>query len=129
MHRDVASGLLDADDARRRYGVVVDDDGVNEEATRAARAELPRSAYPVIDLGEVRRAYDCVWTDDIVTEMQRLLAEYPTRLRPVLYDRLRDVIKARPEPTAVSEIADLLTRVREDAGVPDPAVLAGARRE
>lgn len=129
VHRDVASGLLDADDARRRYGVVVDDDGVNEEATRAARAELPRSAYPVIDLGEVRRAYDCVWTDDIVTEMQRLLAEYPTRLRPVLYDRLRDVIKARPEPTAVSEIADLLTRVREDAGVPDPAVLAGARRE
>ena len=43
--------------------------------------------------------------------------------------RVTEVLRQYRDPITASEIADLLTRVREDAGIPDPAVLAGARRE
>ncbi|WP_062117931.1 hydantoinase B/oxoprolinase family protein [Aureimonas sp. AU40] len=88
---DVRRGFLGAADALALYGVVLDGDAVNEEATKARRAgTAPESGG--FAFGAERDAWETVFGDGIMDALNALLARLPTSVRQkrraAIFDRV-----------------------------------------
>ena len=79
---DVARGFVSPEQAREAYGVVLRDGAVDEAATRALRA-MPGRVPPAghFDLGEARRRFEAIWSEDRYDWLTRFLAAQPLRWR------------------------------------------------
>jgi N-methylhydantoinase B len=90
--REVESGLLSRERARRLYGVVLAEDGgrlaVDEAATREARRIQSQSPRPAIDFGAARESYEQKWTPGASDTLARLLQQLPPAER---WQRKQDV--------------------------------------
>lgn len=83
VHRDVIVGHISLEAARRDYGVVIDADGLDEAASEALRAKLrrKRGAPPDFDFGPERNAWEAVFDDTTLTQMNALLMQLGTNIR------------------------------------------------
>ncbi len=81
---DVAFGYVNRDTARQEYGVVLDGDGLDMAATEAARAEMRRQRGPApqFDFGPEREAWDSVFDDATMLELNALLMRLGPNVRP-----------------------------------------------
>jgi N-methylhydantoinase B len=120
---DIDSGLVSLEQAKADYGVVIRDGVVDEAATSELRAKLPRSEYPLVDVGAERRAYEAVWSDEVASELIALLEPFPSRLRSIVRAHARVRVEelgrapSLPELGAIVEEAALTLGVRR----PEPA--------
>lgn len=125
---DFRRGFISAGDARAAYGVVLDDAGtVDATATaalRAGAAEQPGN----FRFGNEREAWDSIFDDEAVTELNRLLRQLPMgarqKRRAAIYDSvLGGVPRAGTQPIAgrIKEAGDCAGRLA--------AVLAALRAE
>ena len=89
--RDVRAGFVSIDEAREDYGVVIDNGGLDKEATAELRRE-PRAEPSRFDLGPERNAWDRVFTDHRMMRLVDLLLAQP----PALASRLRFFRTALP---------------------------------
>jgi N-methylhydantoinase B len=82
MH-DVQLGFVSRDAAARDYGVVItEDDVVDEAATRKARTARPRDNVRAdFDFGPEREAWETVFDDETMCELNRHLYELPRARR------------------------------------------------
>jgi N-methylhydantoinase B len=93
---DVRRGLVSPEAARAHYRVAIDGDRVDEEATRALRADC--SDAPVahaFDYGPERRAFEATWTDAAQLALNRALGRQPLALRNYLKQRVMRAVDAR----------------------------------
>jgi N-methylhydantoinase B len=123
---DVDAGLVSLEQAGNDYGVVIRNGAVDEAATAELRARLPRSAYPVVDVGPERRAYEEVWNDEVTTELIALLKPFPSRLRPIVRTRTRARVDDLGRAPSASELAEIVDEAARTLGVrlqevPQPA--------
>lgn len=83
VHRDVIVGHISLEAARRDYGVVIDGDGLDDAASEALRAKLrrKRGAPPDFDFGPERNAWEAVFDDTTLTQMNALLMQLGTNIR------------------------------------------------
>jgi N-methylhydantoinase B len=114
---DIQSGLVSVAQADSDYGVVVRNGAVDVRATEKRRADRPPPSADLMDVGPERRAYELIWSDEVVSEMIRLLAVYPTRLRPVLRNRVRAWVERQGRPIAPSELAAAVAEVATKMGL------------
>ncbi len=71
--RDVMHGVVTIESARTEYGVVISDDRVDEQAT--ARARQGRRPAAGFDFGEERRAWESVFPDQVMAELNGRLRD------------------------------------------------------
>ncbi len=114
---DVRSGLLSAELAERDYGVVIRDGSVDAEATETLRTRRPERGRELVDVGPERRAYEEVWSDELMTELLRLLSAYPTSLRPVVRNRVRRWVDHRGRPVSPGELAPVVEEIARAMGL------------
>jgi N-methylhydantoinase B len=114
---DVDAGLVNLEQAENDYGVVIRNGAVDEAATAELRARLPRSAYPVVDVGRERRAYEEVWSDEVATELIALLKPFPSRLRPIVRTRTRARVDELGRAPSASELAEIVDEAARTLGV------------
>jgi N-methylhydantoinase B len=119
---DVRAGLVSREQATCEYGVTLAGDSVDEAGTNRFRAQ-PRAARPAVDFGPERLAYEQAFTDEVANEIVKLLAAFPTRLRPVLATRLRAQIAGRTAAPSLAELSFLLDSLVGQLGLQklDPA--------
>jgi len=122
---DVQAGLVTAPAAESDYGVVIRAGAIDTKATEARRRKRPVSAE-FVDVGPERRAYEQIWSDEVVSEMLRLLATYPTRLRPILRNRVRHWVEGLARPVRPPELAAAVDDVAARMGLKPAMVEAGA---
>ncbi len=81
--RDVKLGFVSREAAERDYGVMIADGGdIDEEATRTARATRPRDNFRAdFDFGPEREAWETVFDDETMCELNRRLYELPKSVR------------------------------------------------
>ena len=81
--RDVKLEFVSREAAERDYGVVIADGGViDEEATRKARATRPDDNFRAdFDFGPEREAWETVFDDETMMELNRRLYELPKAVR------------------------------------------------
>ena len=115
---DVASGLLSATAAWTGYGVrvaLVGGGWTVDEAETAAERSRRRAADSVagaFDFGPEREAYEAVWSDEVVTTLNRLVMGLPLSVRRLARERLCRVIDERAgagRPVLAGELAELLS--------------------
>jgi len=124
---DLTAGFLTVAEAEALYAVAIRDGALDPKATDELRRR-PRGPRPLFDLGPERLAHEAIYTDEVVSEIIRLLKPFPTRLRPVLRGRLgRELEGCSSAPTA-AELADLLGRVCWELGLAAPRATVGAGR-
>jgi N-methylhydantoinase B len=114
---DIQSGLVSVAQADSDYGVVVRNGAVDVRATEKRRADRPAPSADLMDVGPERRAYELIWSDEVVSEMIRLLAVYPTRLRPVLRNRVRAWVERQGRPIEPTELAAAVSEVANKMGL------------
>ena len=78
--QDVQCGFLTEQRAREQYGVVIQRGEVDAEATAALRAEMPDGSGQHFDVGDARRTFEALWTE----ERYRLLTAF-LAARPVVW--------------------------------------------
>ncbi len=118
---DVHAGLLSPEHARESYGVVLQADEVDEEATKALRRpRLTASPRTGFDFGPGRTEHERVWTAELYETFIGILMELPTAYRPyvrrTLYRRVQEEAGRGPvAPAAVQRMwADLKRGFRLD---------------
>jgi N-methylhydantoinase B len=123
---DVESGLVSLEQAERDYGVVLRDGAVDDGATQALRAKLPRNEWTDVDVGDERRAYEAIWSDEVATELIALLKPFPSRLRPIVRTRVRAGVDELGRAPSLAELAEILDEAIVTLGVrrPEPAKTA-----
>jgi N-methylhydantoinase B len=117
---DVLSGLVSGGCAREAYGVVLDGDRVDEQATaelRAARrGEQPAraGAGAVFDFGAARREHERRWPpalqDAFIELLMALPAPYRAYVRRTLYGRVEALATERP--VTPDDLTRLLSELR-----------------
>jgi N-methylhydantoinase B len=117
---DIASGLVSLEQAEADYGVVVRDGAVDEAATNELRAKLPRSAYPLVDVGAERRAYEAVWSDEVATELIALLKPFPSRLRSIVLAHTRKGVDELGRAPSPAELGAIVQEAARTLGVRRP---------
>jgi N-methylhydantoinase B len=113
VQSDVEVGFVTHAGARRDYGVVIDDDGaVDEAATAECRANLVKDNNRAdFDFGPEREAWERVFDDETMWELNRRLYELPKSVRQ---DKRRWIIE-QAVPDLPRAGAGLLTDVLADA--------------
>jgi N-methylhydantoinase B len=119
---DVRRGLVSHTNARDDYGVVIagGDGGVptvDESATRLLRGK-DAGPRPEFDFGAEREQFETTWSDEMLTELVRVVGRYPLALRNYLKFRtMREVDRraAAGEPVTPRALADLVQTVRGTA--------------
>lgn len=119
---DVDAGLISVEQAEADYGVVIRGGVIDEAATTELRSRLPRSEHPVVDVGDERRAYEAIWSDDVVTGLLQLLRPFPSRLRPIVRSRVRPRIDELGYAPSPSEIAKIVADVTASLSLAAPVV-------
>jgi N-methylhydantoinase B len=123
---DVEAGLVSAEQAERDYGVVVRDGGVDAEETARRRAAGSGRASYAVDVGDERRAYEALWSDEVATELLRLLDPLPIPLRPLVRAAVRPHIDALPAAPHRAALAELVEQALEQLGLRMPAAVGAA---
>jgi len=101
--KDVADGLVSAEEARDVYGVVLRDRTYDEAATVSLRRERASSIRPTeFVFGSERIAYEKMIPPAVQDLAARLLAERPAALRQYARDRLYQSIEKNPALGALS---------------------------
>ena len=78
--RDVARGFVSEATAQRDYGVVLEQDLVDEAATAALRVGMD-ARKEQFDFGEERMTWEVVWTTDAYARLTEILASLPVHWR------------------------------------------------
>jgi N-methylhydantoinase B len=112
---DVAAGFHDAAQAEEDYGVVLDDGRVDSRATIARRSGTRETA--LFDLGPEREAYELRLGDEVFDEIVRLLEPVPSRLRPLLRDRLRRDLDEADGAVSADDVPAALGRAARELGL------------
>lgn len=104
---DVEEGLISPATAREIYGVVLDQAGVDLEATKRLRrdSQFERSALSIFTLGPEREAFDTRWPEALQDALNQVIFQSPPALRHFVKQQLRDRVdkamtqglKVRPE--------------------------------
>jgi N-methylhydantoinase B len=102
---DVLSGLVSRERARESYGVVLDGDRVDEEATASLRAAQSdrgpagASTGAVFDFGTARREHEQRWPSELqdafIAMLMSLPAPYRAYVRRTLYGRVEALATER----------------------------------
>jgi N-methylhydantoinase B len=113
VQSDVEAGFVTREAARRDYGVVIDDDGaVDEAATAKCRASRSKeNTRADFDFGPEREAWERVFDDETMCELNRRLFELPKSVRQ---DKRRWIIE-QAVPDLPRAGAGLLADVLADA--------------
>lgn len=102
---DVLDGFVSREAAERDYGVVIRAGAVDEVATAARRAGANRRAEP-FDFGEDRAAWEAVFDDATMGEINRRLYALPKSARPKARRHLFETVVpalAEPDPGPLAE--------------------------
>ena len=95
---DVRRGFVTADAARAEYGVVIADDAVDEEETRALRKQMAAAdSHRGFGYSEARKAHELVWTQKNYEVLTEILARMPVDWRFFVKHRVFDAIERMPE--------------------------------
>lgn len=113
---EVADGLLDPQDARVCYGVVVIDGALDAAATAVARA-APRPVPAAFTLGPARIALETKWPNDARAALATAAMRAPAGLRHHRLHALRTRLEALPGPVT----AEAVNAEMEDADGTIPA--------
>lgn len=133
---DVAFGYVSEVMALRDYGVVLRNGALDEAATAVLRAETRRGrpARGAFDFGSERDAWDAVFDDSAMTEINALLMRLGTNMRARRRRKLFErVVPRLPEvgtlamQDAIGDVAAARARVVEEVGALR-AEVAGLRR-
>ncbi len=113
VQSDVEVGFVSREAARRDYGVVIDDDGaVDEAATAKCRVNRVKDNIRAdFDFGPEREAWERIFDDETMCELNRRLFELPKSVRQ---DKRRWIIE-QAVPDLPRAGAGLLTDVLADA--------------
>jgi N-methylhydantoinase B len=117
---DVVGGFVTEVAAERDYGVVIAGGKVDAAATAAARRTDRKSENGFFDFGPDRRAWEAVFSDDVMEEINRRLYALPKAVRQ---DVRRDLFEAavpgiaRPDPRPLADM------------IPDPPAARARLRE
>jgi N-methylhydantoinase B len=122
---DVEAGFLSPAEAEHLYAVAIRDGAVNAEATEGLRRR-PREPRPWLNVGPERLAHEVVYSDEVASEIIRILEPFPTRLRSVLQSRLGRALAGRSSAPTHAELADLLETVCRQVGILMPRATVGA---
>ena len=127
VEEDVRMGYIAAASAEHDYGVVLRDDGsADPDETAALRARIrdKRPPRPAFDFGPERRAWEAVFDDATMTELNALLMRLGTSVRSQRRERLFLRVvpglatgKGRALDTLIDDIA--AARARLDAELTD----------
>ncbi|MEM8665229.1 MAG: hydantoinase B/oxoprolinase family protein, partial [Pseudomonadota bacterium] len=112
--RDVASGLVSVESARRDYGVVIGAGGIDHEATRYVRSGS-RPARPDFDFGPERAAWKSVFDEErmarILTVLMPLAPAARTKTRQALFREALPELGKVPLPQLMSDPSSIATVV------------------
>lgn len=116
---DVCSDLLTAASAQQQYGVVIDGQKVDEEATALLRAQQDVRSGD-FSFGTRREQFETLWSDDMQLAIGRALREYPLALRDYLKRRTMDKAEALSQQGNVvksGDIAALMQEIQHQTGI------------
>ena len=96
--RDFARGYVSAERARADYGVVIEDAGIDADATAALRAEMAGGGAEqgFYDYGPARDAFEAVWTDANYDALTECLDSLPVHWRFYAKHRIFAAIDRMP---------------------------------
>ena len=119
MARDVRLGFVGRDAALRDYGVVLREDGsVDPAATGARRADAAQPPAPRFDYGPERRAWESVFDDVTMREVNRRLALLPKPQRQTIRRRLFDAVAPGDPGAPANSLRRIVCRSRRSARAP-----------
>ena len=125
---DVRNGIVSPVMAERAYGVVIDGERLDPDATRTRRAGMQAArgagALPAFSFGEAREAYERRWSPALQDALQAAIAHLPGLRRQMLHRHLEQRIEARLEKggcVAASEVPDLLASLEAELAGPRPS--------
>jgi N-methylhydantoinase B len=108
---DVEQGFVSRAGAARDYGVVITDDGVDQGATKRLRATRGRRAG--FDFGRERRAWESVFDDATMLDLNRRLYSLPKSVRYETRRRIfAQAVPDLPAAGAGRSLADVLADPR-----------------
>jgi N-methylhydantoinase B len=113
--QDVRRGAVSLESARRDYGVVLSNGGVDREATATLRADRPSRTESVTYSAE-RVAFEAVWTEERYTLLTTFLAGIPVGWRFFLKHRIFDAVashKGRSNEGVAEEMRAIFADMRE----------------
>jgi N-methylhydantoinase B len=116
---DVRNELVDIEQARSGYGVVIVGGAVDHAATDSLRAELRSQGdenLPAFDYGSEREAFERIWTPELQDAILAATQPYPMMMRHFLRARLFARLEERfatGECVAPAEIGPMLEAIRE----------------
>lgn len=99
---DVRRGLVSPEKARSEYGVVLKDGAVDEEATSALRARMPRSGGS-FGYNEARVAYERFWNREAYRALVRLLMTLPVEWRFFVKHRIFEILQPEADEEGTPE--------------------------
>jgi N-methylhydantoinase B len=105
--RDVRSGLVTPEGARRDYGVVIAGGTLDEPETARLRADT--RSRPSFAPGVYRIAHELRWTADAYAAMHERLSTLPVSWRAPVKAMLFAAVRAAPDRPAVEIIAEAFT--------------------
>ena len=117
--RDVRRGAVSAENAARHYGVALNGDDIDEEATAALRAAPRRKTDDIISYGPERLAFEAVWTRERYDLLTQFLQKSPVGWRFFLKHRVFEAVENEgDDPRPLSErMAGIFDRISARYGV------------
>ena len=106
---DVIDGFVSREAAAREYGVVIRDGTVDDAATAQLRTRRDREARNALfDLGPEREAWERVFDDDSICELNRRLYALPRSVRSARRRQVLEATLPRMPEAGVESLAEAL---------------------
>lgn len=104
--RDVRVGFVSIERAQEDYGVVIRGDGLDDEATSRLRAARERRSG--FGFGPERLAWEAIFSDELVTKMNRQLIDMPVQMATNLRRRIINEVVPGLDRVGVVPLESLL---------------------
>jgi N-methylhydantoinase B len=102
---DVRAGLVSLSCARRDYGVIIDEDRIDEAATERLRASQREQGHgAVFALGTARGALEERWPTEASAALAEAAIAAPPGIRAYLIEQLRERLAAGAEPVTAEAV-------------------------
>ena len=115
---DVQKGFVSAQSAERDYGVVLDDGGVNKQATVDLRgSRVNRAGNAFFDYGAGRDAFEMIWTEANYTVLTAQLQALPVHWRFFVKHRVFEAMEALDNSECKgdgTEVRTIMTKILEN---------------
>jgi len=115
---DVQKGFVSAQSAERDYGVVLDEGGVNEQATVDLRgSRVNRAGNAFFDYGAGRDAFEMIWTEANYTVLTAQLQALPVHWRFFVKHRVFEAMEALDNSERKgdgTEVRTIMTKILEN---------------